>query len=278
MAELDGKVAVITGGASGIGERAVRLFIEEGARVVIADMQVERGEALSAELGDAAVFAKVEVRQEVEVKAAIDLAVSQWGRLDIIFNNAGFGGVIGPVEDTPADEFDMTYDVLVRGVFLGMKHAAPIMKKQGGGSIINTGSIAGLASGYSPHAYAGAKAAVIHMTKSVAMELGEHHIRVNAICPGFIATPLAANTVGRSDELIEKALPSFAKTQAIPRAGIPDDIAQMACWLAGDRSTFVTGQAMVVDGGLIGGLKWEDQPGFQKEYHPIKVYRPADEE
>jgi len=278
MAELDGKVAVITGGASGIGERAVRLFIEEGARVVIADMQVERGEALAAELGDAAVFAKVEVRQEEEVKAAIDLAVSQWGRLDIIFNNAGFGGVIGPVEDTPADEFDMTYDVLVRGVFLGMKHAAPIMKKQGGGSIINTGSIAGLASGYSPHAYAGAKAAVIHMTKSVAMELGEHHIRVNAICPGFIATPLAANTVGRSDELIEKVLPSFGKTQAIPRAGVPDDIAQMACWLAGDRSTFVTGQAMVVDGGLIGGLKWEDQPSFQKEYHPIKVYRPAEEE
>jgi len=276
MAELDGKVAVITGGASGIGERAVRLFIEEGARVVIADMQVERGEALAAELGDAAVFAKVEVRQEAEVKAAIDLAVSQWGRLDIIFNNAGFGGVIGPVEDTPADEFDMTYDVLVRGVFLGMKHAAPIMKKKGGGSIINTGSIAGLASGYSPHAYAGAKAAVIHMTKSVAMELGEHHIRVNAICPGFIATPLAANTVGRSDELIEKVLPSFSKTQAIPRAGIPDDIAQMACWLAGDRSTFVTGQAMVVDGGLIGGLKWEDQPSFQKEYHPIKVYRPGE--
>lgn len=277
MAELDGKVAVITGGASGIGERAVRLFIEEGARVVIADMQVERGEALAAELGDVAVFAKVEVRQEAEVKAAIDLAVSQWGRLDIIFNNAGFGGVIGPVEDTPADEFDMTYDVLVRGVFLGMKHAAPIMKKQGGGSIINTGSIAGLASGYSPHAYAGAKAAVIHMTKSVAMELGEHHIRVNAICPGFIATPLAANTVGRSDELIKKALPAFGKTQAIPRAGIPDDIAQMACWLAGDRSTFVTGQAMVVDGGLISGLKWEDQPGFQKEYHPIKVYRPEEE-
>ena len=278
MAELEGKVAVITGGASGIGERSVRLFVEEGANVVIADMQVERGEALAAELGDAAVFAKVEVRQEAEVKAAIDLAVSQWGRLDIIFNNAGFGGVIGPVEDTPVDEFDMTYDVLVRGVFLGMKHAAPIMKKQGGGSIINTGSIAGLASGYSPHAYAGAKAAVIHMTKSVAMELGEHHIRVNAICPGFIATPLAANTVGRSDELIEKVLPSFSKTQAIPRAGIPDDIAQMACWLAGDRSTFVTGQAMVVDGGLISGLKWQDQPGFQKEYHPIKVYRPAEEE
>ncbi|MBV1879096.1 MAG: glucose 1-dehydrogenase [Pseudomonadales bacterium] len=275
MQELDGKVAVITGGASGIGERSVRLFIEEGARVVIADMQVERGQALADELGSAARFAEVEVRQEAQVKAAVDLATSSWGRLDCIFNNAGFGGAMGPVEDTPVDEFDMTYDVLVRGVFLGIKYAAPIMKKQQSGSIINTGSIAGLHAGYSPHAYAGAKAAVIHMSKSVAMELGEHNIRVNAICPGFIATPLAANTVGKSDELIERVKPHFSKTQPIPRAGLPDDIAQMACFLAGDRSTFVTGQAMVVDGGLTNGLKWADQPGFQKQFHPIKVYRPA---
>lgn len=274
MAELDGKVAVITGGASGIGERSVRLFAEEGARVVIADMQVERGQALAAELGDVATFVEVEVRSEEQVKSAVDTAVSKWGRLDCIFNNAGFGGVLGPVEDTPVDEFDMTYDVLVRGVFLGMKYAAPVMKKQKSGSIINTGSIAGLHSGYSPHAYAGAKSAVIHMSKSVAMELGEHFIRVNAICPGFIATPLAANTVGKSDELVDRVKPAFEKTQAIPRAGIPDDIAQMACWLAGDRSTFVTGQAMVVDGGLTNGIKWADQPNFQKEYHPIKVYRP----
>ena len=274
MAELDGKVAVITGGASGIGERSVRLFVEEGARVVIADMQVERGQALATELGDVVTFVEVEVRNEAQVKSAVDAAVSKWGRLDCIFNNAGFGGVLGPVEDTPVDEFDMTYDVLVRGVFLGMKYAAPVMKKQKSGSIINTGSIAGLHSGYSPHAYAGAKSAVIHMSKSVAMELGEHFIRVNAICPGFIATPLAANTVGKSDDLVDRVKPAFEQTQAIPRAGIPDDIAQMACWLAGDRSTFVTGQAMVVDGGLTNGIKWADQPRFQKEYHPIKVYRP----
>lgn len=128
MAELNGKVAVITGGASGIGERSVRLFVEEGARVVIADMQVERGQALAAELGDVATFVEVEVRDEARVKSAVDTAVSKWGRLDCMFNNAGFGGVLGPVEDTPVDEFDMTYDVLVRGVFLGMKYAAPVMK------------------------------------------------------------------------------------------------------------------------------------------------------
>ena len=274
MAELDGKIAVITGGASGIGERSVRLFVEEGARVVIADMQVERGQALAAELGDSAVFAEVEVRQEEQVKAAIDLAVTRWGRLDCVFNNAGFGGVIGPVEDTPVEEFDMTFDVLVRGVFLGMKHAAPIMKKQQSGSIINTGSIAGLSGGYSPHAYAAAKAAVLHLTQSVAMELGEHCIRVNAVCPGFIATPLAANTVGRSDDLVDRVKSSFSKSQAIPRSGIPDDIAQMACWLAGERSTFVTGQTIAVDGGTTAGVPWNKQPGYQKSYHPIKVYRP----
>lgn len=276
MAELDGKVAVITGGASGIGERSVRLFVAEGARVVIADMQRERGEALAAELKGAAVFAAVEVRQEAQVKAAIELAVSRWDRLDCIFNNAGFGGAIGPVEATPVDEFDMTFDVLVRGVFLGMKHAAPIMKRQRSGSIINTGSVAAIAAGYSPHAYAAAKAAVLQLTKSVAMELGEHNIRVNAICPGFIATPLAANTVGKPDALVDKVKSVFDNTQAIPRSGLPDDIAQMACWLAGNRSTFVTGQSLVVDGGVISGLKWADQPRFQKEYHPIKVYRPSD--
>ncbi|MBT3534721.1 MAG: SDR family NAD(P)-dependent oxidoreductase, partial [Rhodospirillaceae bacterium] len=150
MAELEGKVAVITGGASGIGESAARLFVAEGASVVIADMQKERGTALAEELGSKAVFAQVEVRQEAEVKAAVDMAVDTWGRLDCMFNNAGFGGVLGPVEEIPVDDFDMTMDVLVRGVFLGMKHAVPVMKKQQSGSIINTGSIAGVTAGRGP--------------------------------------------------------------------------------------------------------------------------------
>ena len=128
MPELEGKVAVVTGGASGIGEGTVRLFVAEGAKVVIADMQEARGSTLADELGDAALFQQVEVRQEDQVKAAVDLALDKWGRLDCMFNNAGFGGVLGPIEDVPADEFDMTMDVLVRGVFLGMKHAIPTMK------------------------------------------------------------------------------------------------------------------------------------------------------
>ncbi|MBT7758951.1 MAG: SDR family NAD(P)-dependent oxidoreductase, partial [Rhodospirillaceae bacterium] len=156
MAELEGKVAVITGGASGIGESAARLFVAEGASVVIADMQKERGTALAEELGSKAVFAQVEVRQEAEVKAAVDMAVDTWGRLDCMFNNAGFGGVLGPVEEIPVDDFDMTMDVLVRGVFLGMKHAVPVMKKQQSGSIINTGSIAGVTAGRGPIIYSAA--------------------------------------------------------------------------------------------------------------------------
>ena len=274
MGALDGKVAVITGGASGIGERSVRLFIEEGARVVIADMQEERGRALAAELGEAAAFARVEVRDEAQVKAAVELAVNRWGRLDCMFNNAGFGGVLGPIEEIPVDEFDMTFDVLVRGVFLGIKHAAPVMKQQASGSIINTGSVAGLLAGYSPHPYAAAKAAVIHLTKSVAMELGEHNVRANAICPGFIATPLAANTVGRSDALVDRVKPAFSQMQAIPRAGEPDDIAQMALYLASDRSSFVNGQAIVVDGAAANGVLWADQTPAYKTHRPIKVYNP----
>ncbi len=223
MAELTGKVAVVTGGASGIGESAVRLFVAEGAKVVVADMQRERGLALVEELGSAALFELVEVRQEDQVKAALARAVDAWGRLDCVFNNAGFGGVLGPIEDIPVDDFDMTIDVLLRGVFLGMKHAVPIMKQQGSGSIINTGSIAGVTAGRGPIVYSAAKAAVIHLSKTAAMELGEHSIRVNCICPGYIATPLSANTVGRPDSLIEERLAGYTNRQPIPRAASPPD-------------------------------------------------------
>ncbi|NKB58830.1 MAG: glucose 1-dehydrogenase [Alphaproteobacteria bacterium] len=274
MSELEGKVAVVTGGASGIGEGTVRLFVAEGCKVVIADMQEARGAALAEELGANVVFQKVEVRQEDQVKAAIDRAMSEWGRLDCMFNNAGFGGVLGPIEDVPADEFDMTMDVLLRGVSLGMKYAIPFMKQQGSGSIINTGSIAGVTSGRGPVVYSVAKAAVVHLSKVTAMELGEHSIRVNAICPGYIATPLAANTVGRPDSLIEERIKNSEYRQPIPRYGRPDDIAQMALFLAGDRSTFVTGQAIIVDGGAANGVMWSDQNEVYKSYHPIKVYNP----
>ncbi len=274
MGQLDGKVALITGGASGIGEATARLFVDHGARVVIADMQQERGSQVAASLGKQAHFQRTEVTREEEVRAAVERACGEFGRLDCIFNNAGFGGALGPVEDIPEAEWDLTFQVLVRGVFLGMKYASPVMKRQGSGSIINTASVAGLLAGYGPHAYSAAKAAVIQLTRSVAMELAEQRVRVNCICPGFIATPLAANAVGGPAEAVERMKPALAGAQPIPRAGVPDDIAQMALWLASDASSFVTGQALVVDGGVASGRRWSEQPDFFRQHRPIKVYRP----
>ena len=271
---LDGHATIITGGASGIGAATVRRFAEEGARVLIADAQVEAGEALAAELGEAVRYRKVDVTREGDVRGAIAECTEAWGRLDCIFNNAGFGGALGPIEATPVEEFDITFDVLVKGVFLGIKHAAPVMKKQGGGSIISTASVAGLKTGEAPHLYSVAKAAVIHLTKSVALELGEHNIRVNCICPGIVATPLAAGRPGVSAEGLERLAAGLTKAQAMGRIGQPEDIANAALWLASDESSWITGTAQVVDGGANAGRPWARQPDWITRTRPLKPYRP----
>ena len=200
MAQLDGKVAVITGGASGIGEGTVRKFVDSGARVVIADVQDARAEKLAEELGPNTSFYHTDVGSEEEVRAAIAHAVQKWGRLDVMFNNAGFGGVSGSILDTDMAAYDTTMAVLLRGVVIGMKHAGRVMKEQGSGCIISTSSVAGVGIGFGPHVYSAAKAAVIHLTKSVANELGESGVRVNAICPGGIATPIFGKGMGLSAE------------------------------------------------------------------------------
>lgn len=276
MTSLEGRVAIITGGASGIGAATARLFVAEGAKVLIADMQVERGEEMAASLGDAAAFQRVDVTREADVAAAVDAAVDRWGGLDIMFNNAGFGGALGPIETTTVEDFDLTFDVLVKGVFLGIKHAAPAMRERGGGSIINTASVAGLQAGWSPHLYSVAKSAVIHLTKSVALEYGEHGIRVNCICPGVIATPLAAGRPDVSDEALEKMKDALGRTQVLGRIGDPSDIAQAARWLASDESSFVTGHAQVVDGGAYAGRPWRKQGDWITRPRPIRMYRPDD--
>ena len=196
MKRLDGKVAVTTGGASGIGEATVRLFASEGAHVFIADVQDERGRSLAAQNEGSSVYLHTDVSKEADVQAAIRLAVDCFGRLDVLFNNAGFGGPGGPIESLAAEGWDATMGVLLRGVFLGMKHAAPVMKRQGAGSIVSTASVAGLRAGFGSHNYSAAKAAVIHLTRSVAMELGESGVRVNCICPGGIATPIFGTALG----------------------------------------------------------------------------------
>lgn len=264
MDRLAGKTAIITGGASGIGEATVRLFVEEGARVLIADTQTDKGQELADELGDAAFFCQVDVTREEDVRAVVEEAVKRWDRLDCIYNNAGFGGALGSILTTTVEEFDITFDVLLKGVFLGIKHAAPVMRERGGGSIISTASVAGLKTGESPHLYSVAKAAVIHLTKSVALELGAHGIRVNCICPGIIATPLAAGRPDASDESLQRLAKGLAKTQAMGRVGQPEDIARAALWLASDDSEWVTGHAQVVDGGAFAGRPWGRQADCKK--------------
>ncbi len=273
MGEIEGRVAIITGGASGIGAATTRLFVENGARVVVGDLQSDLGDSLARELSPNVVFQRTDVSNEHDVQAMVSRAEAAFGRLDCIFNNAGFGGALGTIAETPVEEWDLTFHVLVRGVFLGMKHAAPLLRRQGG-SIISTASVAALVGGYSPHAYAAAKAAVIQLTKSVALEMAEDQIRVNCICPGFIATPLALNTVGKPESVMNARKPQMVGAQPIERPGEPRDIAEMALFLASDRSTFITGQAFVVDGGFAAGRRWRDQPEWQRVARPFKIYRP----
>ena len=262
MGRLTGKTAVITGGASGIGEATVRLFVAEGARVLIADILDREGAALAVELGGNALFRHTDVSHEADVKAAIDRAVVEFGRLDCTFNNAGFGRVVPSIEDIPVEEYESHMAVLLRGVFLGIKHSARVMKPQGSGSIINTASIAGLLTGYGSILYSTAKAGVIHMSRCAAVELGESGVRVNAICPGCIVTPVFGKAFGMTHAEAVKTTESlrkdFENMQPIRRAGAGADIAQAALWLASDDSGFVNGHALVVDGGLTCGLSYSD--------------------
>ena len=262
MGKLDGKVAVITGGASGIGRASVQLFIEEGAHVVFGDIQDDKGKTFAEELGPNASYFHTNVRKESEIKAIIDFAVEKFGHLDIMFNNAGFGGVGGSIEETLTDAFDVTMEVLFRSVVLGMKHVAPVMKKQGSGVIISTASVAGLRTGFGTHIYSALKAAIIHLTRTVAMELGEDGIRVNCICPGSIPTAIFGRGFGlpqdAAERLAELLKIPFANSQPIKRTGLPDDIAKAALWLVSDDSSFVNGHALVVDGGLIGGKLYSE--------------------
>jgi len=270
---LDGKVALVTGGASGIGQRTVELFVEQGARVVIADLQDDKGERMVERLGKRAGYCHTDVSLEADVEAAVAHAVGKFGRLDCMFNNAGFPGVTGKVTEIPVEGFDATIAVLLRGVFLGIKHAGRVMRKQGSGSIVSTASVAGLGAGFGPHIYSAAKAAVIHLTKSVAMELGEDNVRVNCICPGGIATPIFGKGMGMAtqvaDQTVETMKQVLGMMQPIRRAGLPEDIAQAALWLASDDSSFVNGHALVVDGGLTGGRPWSQQETTRKQLQAL---------
>lgn len=249
---LQGKVAIVTGGASGIGEGICRRFASEGAQVLVADLDEAGAGKVAADIGGEAV--RCDVAVEADIEASVRLAVERFGRLDVYVANAGMGGVGGPLVDLDVDGFDRTVAVLQRGVLLGMKHAARVMIPQGSGAIVSTASVAGLMGGYGPHTYSGCKAAVIGMTRSVAHELAPHGIRVNAICPGAILTNIFAGGAGLQGEMADRLkavlAEAFPQVQPIAKVGLPDDIAGAALWLASDDAGFVTGQAIVVDGGL----------------------------
>jgi NAD(P)-dependent dehydrogenase (short-subunit alcohol dehydrogenase family) len=264
MARLSGKVAVITGATSGIGLRTAEIFVAEGARIVIAGRRMAEGEALANQLGANCVFRQTDVTVEEQMRALIALAVEKFGKIDCLFNNAGGPAQTGGIEGLDVERFDAAMATLVRSVMLGMKHAAPYMKKQGSGSIINNGSIAGRLAGFSSSmVYSAAKAAVNHLTKCVAMELGESGVRVNSISPGAIATGIFGKALGLSTDAAEKTsnvMREVYKTvQPIPRAGLPDDIAHAAVFLASDESSFINGHDLVVDGAITGGRNWTQQ-------------------
>jgi len=248
---LNDRVAVVTGGASGMGRATALRFLEEGARVVIGDLNEEKAAETLALAGqrdwsDRIAFQATDVAEEADIEALLALAVDRFGRLDCVFNNAGIGGVFGPIDQLEVADWDQTVAVLLRSVFLGMKHGARIMKRQGeGGSIISTASIAGINGGGGPTCYSAAKAAVINLTKTVSMELAEAHIRVNAIAPGIIWTPLL-----RPDDP-DTVLPEMIAKQPWPEPGRPEHIAAAALYLASDDSAFVTGECLTVDGGLM---------------------------
>jgi NAD(P)-dependent dehydrogenase (short-subunit alcohol dehydrogenase family) len=264
MGRLSGKVAVITGATSGIGLRTAEIFVVEGAQIVIAGRRAPEGEALAKQLGPNCIFRQTDVTEEDQMRALIALSVEKFGKIDCIFNNAGGPAQTGGIEGIDVGRFDAAMATLLRSVMLGMKHAAPYMKKQGSGSIINNGSIAGRLAGFSSSmVYGAAKAAVIHFTKCVAMELGEAGIRVNSISPGAIATGIFGKALGLTTEAAEKTpavMRDVYKTaQPIPRAGLPDDIAHAAVFLASDESSFINGHDLVVDGAITGGRNWSQQ-------------------
>ena len=242
------RVAVVTGGASGIGEAIVRQFIGGGGRCVIADIQAGRAESLAAELGDAAVALSADVTSEADVAAAVDMAVTRFGRLDCMFNNAGMLGAVGSIVDHSLEAWNKTIDVLLTSVFLGIREAGRVMISQGGGAIVNTASTAGIRGGLGPHAYTAAKFAVVGLTESAAVELSAHGIRVNAVAPGRTVSGLTAGLIAGDPDDIETTAAHMASRSRNGRAAFPDDVAAAALFLASEAAWYVNGTCLVVDG------------------------------
>lgn len=266
---LAGKVAAITGAGSGFGAATARRFVAEGCKVVLGDIQEAPASTLAQELGDSAAATVCDVTREEDVARLVDLAVSRFGKLDIMMNNAGIVGTVGPIDTTPADEWQATLDVLVNGVFYGMKHAARVMKPRKSGVIISMTSTAGIMGGLGPHAYAASKHAVVGMTKNVGAELCRHGIRVNAIAPAGMATAMVAAVITGDPSDIEGAKRALAATSPLAgRPGLAEDVANAALWLASDEAGYTNGHVLTTDAGATTGSS-ASSPSFSEEYRPM---------
>ncbi len=261
---LNGKIALVTGGTSGIGRRTVERFVEEGATVLFSGRRAGLGDEVAAATG--ATFIEADAGNEADAERSIKTALDAHGRLDILMNNAGAPAKGGRIEETDLTSFDTAVTVHVRGALAHIKHAAPAMRAAQAGSIINIGSVAAHQAGRSSSLiYGVVKAAVVHLTRCAAMELGEDFVRVNSISPGGIATGIFGKAMGMAgddaDASAEKVKKVLATLQAIPRAGLPDDIANAAVYLASDEAAFVNGEDIVVDGGMIWGRRYSEASG-----------------
>ena len=260
---LEGKVAIVTGGTRGIGSRTAELFVEHGAKVVVAGRTVEAGAALADKLGESAVFVQTDVMREGDITAMIDTAVERFGRLDCLFNNAGShsAGESPFVDEIALEDFEASMSMLLTSAFLGMKYAVPIMKQQRSGSIINNASISGSRPSLNL-IYSTAKAALIQMSKGSAMALAQFGVRVNSVSPGPVATPIFGRAKGlgpdQDDRIVEKVT-QYAEHQPLRRAGLAEDVAYGVLYLASDESNFVTGHDLLIDSGLSVGKTFDEQ-------------------
>ena len=263
MGMLDDKVAIVTGATSGIGRRIAEFYVADGARIVVAARREDEGRQLERELGKVCRFISTDVSSADQVKAMVDCAIDSFGRVDCLVNNAGSPSPMVSIVDVDMDNYEQVMAINVRGVMLGMKLVIPHMLRQGSGSIINVSSGAAIRVSYTAHTYAASKAAVTHLTRSVAAEVGANGIRVNSISPGGVATGIFGKNAGvegsKADKVLDVVKEVFATVQPIPRSGVTDDIANAAVFLASDRASFIHGHDLVVDGGaILGGQRWDD--------------------
>jgi NAD(P)-dependent dehydrogenase (short-subunit alcohol dehydrogenase family) len=265
---FSGKCVVITGAASGIGRAATLLFAREGATVFAADLNLAGAEAVARE-GENIIPVACDVCDTAQIKSLMDHAAGTCGGIDVVFNNAGAGGAREPIDEIEPEAWDFTFNLLMRSVAMGIRYAAPHMKHRRGAAIVNTSSIAAVGPGYSPTAYAVAKAGVLHLTKCAATDLAQYGIRVNAVQPGFINTNIFTSSLEMSAEMVETAkaviMQMSSNAQPVARSGMPEDIANAVAFLCSEAASFMTGASLIVDGGLTVGPRhaWDPEaPGM----------------